>query len=122
MFLFLRYRSSQSDISTQNAEDTNHYYVIVQLTSGHEQQDTAQFVRNNQLELNLQIKNKHFKQNFRSEGLYQPQFKDWLFSPLSSYYIKIQVVQYFNKRVACKRRSSVNGGTWLGRFDDEPEH
>jgi len=46
MFLFLRYRSSQSDISTQNAEDTNHYYVIVQLTSGHEQQDTAQFVRN----------------------------------------------------------------------------
>jgi len=29
-----------------NPEDTNHYYVIVQLTSGHEQ-DTAQFVRNN---------------------------------------------------------------------------
>ena len=45
-FLSLRYRSSQSDISTQNAEDTNHYYVIVQFTSGHEQQDTAQFVRN----------------------------------------------------------------------------
>ena len=45
-FLSLRYRSSQSDISTQNAEDTNHYYVIVQLASGHEQQDTAQFVPN----------------------------------------------------------------------------
>jgi len=37
--LSLRYRSSQYDISTQNAEDTNHYYVIVQLSSRHEQQD-----------------------------------------------------------------------------------